>query len=875
MGSRDPTCQVEKRERDASKKLRMTSDSFRRRAGYAFLTLFISALCLSRAWGADSVYRFAPAGGWVLSAKPDYDAPEPTGETSNGSWLLALDRQINVTASGDDSYEYVAVRVSSAAGIEEESQINLKVDPAYQSIDIHFLRLRRGATSIDARPGARITALPQETQVRERIYNGGYNVNVLLADVRPGDVIEYAYTTHSRELMFPGHYAASLTVGWSTPVHWQRVRVRAPLGRPMRAQLSDGSAAPEFIARGAAREFLMEWRDLLSIPGEDNRPTWNSPWPRLYLSDFKDWAEVSHVVDPLFASALRTTAPVAAVAREIAATRESPEQMTLRALQYVQDQVYYVSIAIGRGGYQPAEPDTVLQRRYGDCKDKSVLLVALLAQLHISAQPALVNSRRGRILTDMLPTPFAFDHAIVRVQVGEKTYWVDGTSVKQYTPLSVDAPPDFENALLLGSASDRLVSIPRPASGSRRKEVSVTVDLRDGLDKPGKLSVVTRYLNSMADDMRVRIARQSLERRRADYLDYTTRYYAGAKSAGPLRILDDKARDILELRELYTLDPAFRDGKMTLHADELYGYSETISTTERRAPLALDYPIFVRQKITALMPEEWPVHVEKVRVGNPAFRYQSEVSYSDRKVELTYEYEALKDEVAPAALQKYLADRRAFDDDVGFVLNRNNKLKTEVTARKQGSGALLFFTFLFATAFAAWALPLIYRWNSAPQAPLAGASRGIAGWLLLPAIGAVAAPMTTAIMLLPTVLSPHAGSSLAVPTQVALAAATAILFVAQLSLIRPFFTRRASVPTIYIAVAWLAVACATAVNASRVSEVNPAAGTEFALGFGLRRSAMELALAVIWTLYLRRSQRVRATFQELGPQTPPGAGVLL
>ena len=33
----------------------------------------------------------------------------------------------------------------------------------------------------------RITALPQETELRERIYNGGYNINVLLSDVRVGD----------------------------------------------------------------------------------------------------------------------------------------------------------------------------------------------------------------------------------------------------------------------------------------------------------------------------------------------------------------------------------------------------------------------------------------------------------------------------------------------------------------------------------------------------------------------------------------------------------------------------------------------------------------------------------------------------------------
>ena len=77
-----------------------------------------------------------------------------------------------------------------------------------------------------------------------------------------------------------------------------------------------------------------------------------------------------------------------------------------------------MSISIGPGGYRPASPDTVLSRRFGDCKDKALLLTTILRELGIEAQPALVNSRRGRVLTSALPTPYMFDHAIVRARTG-------------------------------------------------------------------------------------------------------------------------------------------------------------------------------------------------------------------------------------------------------------------------------------------------------------------------------------------------------------------------------------------------------------------------------------------------------------------------
>jgi transglutaminase-like putative cysteine protease len=846
----------------------MTSHFFGCRARFLLLIALIATLPLPRAWAADAAYRFAPAGNWVLPATPEYSAPEPAGETSDGTWLIALDRQINVTANGNDAYQYLAVRVSIAAGVERESQIDLEVDPSYQTIDIHFLRVRRGDTSIDARQDARITVLPQETQLRERIYNGGYNVNILLADVRPGDVVEYAYTTHSRETLFPGHYATSFVVGWSDPVHWHRVRIRAPLGRPMRARLSNSSTAPEFTVRGTARELVLEGHDLAGIPAEDNRPTWYSPWPRLYVSDFKDWAEVARVVDPLYSAATRATPSVVTVAREISATGGSPEQLALKALQYVQEQVSYVSISIGHGGYQPAAPDTVLQRRYGDCKDKSVLLVALLAQLKISAQPALVHTRRGRILPDMLPTPFAFDHAMVRMQIGANTFWVDGTAVKRYAPLSVDGPPDFENALLVGSASERLVAIPRPSPESRLKETFVTVDVRAGAGKPGKLTVLTRYHGSSADTMRAAIARSSLEQRRADYLDYATHYYASAKSAGPLQINDDTARDILDVREIYTLSSPFKTEKskyaLTLHADELYDYSRTISSSERRAPLALDYPVFVRQHITALMPGTWPVHAEKVRVDNPAFRYESDVAYSGSKVELRYEYEALKEEVAPAALPKYLADRKAFDDDVGYTLRQDRTIKQQfIITPKRRPDRWVTFVFLVVTGVALWRLRPLAHWNPAPHVPQIGAPRGIRGWLILPAIGTALGPLMTIDLFMYKVASMPIGNGWTAPVQVALAATTATLFVAQAYLVSLFFRRRTSAPKLYIATAWLAVVCSAAVNAWIVSTQNMGANAAAIFGYRPGRSWIELALALFVTLYLWRSQRVRATFQEV------------
>ncbi len=75
----------------------------------------------------------------------------------------------------------------------------------------------------------------------------------------------------------------------------------------------------------------------------------------------------------------------------------------------------------------PARADETWQRRFGDCKGKTVLLLALLKELGIQAEPALVSLGGGDGLDERLPSLGAFNHVIVRATIGGKVYWLDGT----------------------------------------------------------------------------------------------------------------------------------------------------------------------------------------------------------------------------------------------------------------------------------------------------------------------------------------------------------------------------------------------------------------------------------------------------------------
>ena len=103
----------------------------------------------------------------------------------------------------------------------------------------------------------------------------------------------------------------------------------------------------------------------------------------------------------------------------------------LGALQWVQGEIRYFSVSLGESTHRPHDPAWVVQRRYGDCKDKTYLLVSLLRELGIDAQPMLVSLQSRRMPAKLLPSPEVFDHAIVRVRLQGKSYYLDGTRPAQ------------------------------------------------------------------------------------------------------------------------------------------------------------------------------------------------------------------------------------------------------------------------------------------------------------------------------------------------------------------------------------------------------------------------------------------------------------
>jgi tetratricopeptide (TPR) repeat protein len=295
-----------------------------------------------------------------------------------------------------------------------------------------------------------------------------------------GDVVDLAVTLTRRDPVMRGYSQAEDALSQVGAASHLRIRAVWPASKAIRWRTTVGMPEPKVVRTTDGAELTVDIDDALAPKPPAGAPARYLDVGSLELSQFDTWAAVSALMAPLYAKAetIPADSPLQAEVRRIAAASTDPKRRAEAALRLVQDQVRYAFIGMNLGGYVPADADLTWRRRFGDCKGKTVLLLALLQQLGVSAQPVLVSSG-GDGMDERLPM-LAFDHVIARAQIGGKGYWLDGTRSGD-RDLDDIKVPGFRWALPVQNADAALVRLTQAPLEQPGFESLMRLDASGGL----------------------------------------------------------------------------------------------------------------------------------------------------------------------------------------------------------------------------------------------------------------------------------------------------------------------------------------------------------------------------------------------------------
>ena len=224
------------------------------------------------------------------------------------------------------------------------------------------------------------------------------------------------------------------------------------------------------------------------------------------------------------------------------------------ATKVVQNEVRYMGIEIGPYSHRANDPQKVFNQRYGDCKDKSLLLVSMLQAGGIEAHMVLVNADIKGHIADFIPGSDVFNHAVVVASVNGKQVWVDATIDDQGGEGTNIYFPDYGAGLILKAGMQSLTNIPAEDAGKTVSEEKYTVkDARS----PVAFQVTTTYTAYEADDARDMLASKGMATVEKNYLDYYAKIYSKIESTDSITVKDDVAKDILTTIEHYKITDFF------------------------------------------------------------------------------------------------------------------------------------------------------------------------------------------------------------------------------------------------------------------------------------------------------------------------------
>lgn len=833
-------------------------------------------ILLSWAGGASAAdYRLAPVPAWVTPIAPALDATAPVEQISSGSYFLLGDYQLRAGPGGRTVFRHFAMQALNDKGVDAIANIELLFDPSHESLHLHTLSVIRGGQRIDKLHQAAVRVLQRERELEYRIYDGRKSAHIFLDDIRVGDVVEYAFSVQGANPAFGTHEFGRQTLQWGVPVERLYVRLLLPAGRDMNVVVRNSTRHPASRMSGDHREYVWDESRLAPLIVEGDAPGWFDPYPVLEWSEFADWNAVARWAVPLYAVPERLGPALRAKAAVIEQNAGSRAEKVLAALRLVQGDIRYMGVEIGAGSFVPTAPDTVYDRRFGDCKDKTLLLLSLLRHLGIDAQAALVNTTITRGIGDLQPTPAAFNHVLVQVHLDGRRYWLDPTRSTQ--PGSIDAvyQPDFGRALLVADTTRELSSMKREQGGAAPRRIEARFDARNGFDQPALLTVTTTGNGRDAEETRNLLNTASPDALQKQYLNYYARYYPGLRVAAPMSVSDNPEYNRITVTEHYEIAdfwPRTDDGKReaSFHSPEVMDLLRLPSTTVRHAPVALAPPMDVTLVTEALLPDHWTIKDEQTRIDDPHFTLERSVQGDGRRLILTDHFRSHTDHVQPEAMPGYLANLARAHNSLGYRLfHRPNAAGAPLAERFNWMIALLT---VMLTGALVWLVRRLYRYDPAPHAfdPIP-ALTGLRGWLLLPALSLILLPFRLALDFWSNVgvysvpawaalTHPGSGSYNAfwAPALLFELASTLTLGALALLTLVLFFQRRRSTPLCFIALS-AGVALVQLIGhgfllALPLSEED---GSRLRNPAELIQSVLHLA---IWGTYFVRSRRVKSTF---------------
>ncbi|WP_444924050.1 DUF3857 domain-containing protein [Microbulbifer sp. DLAB2-AF] len=592
--------------------------------------------------------------------------PVESKRPSQGSVRVHLSNsQLRHRGKEQQYYFQIVVEPLNQQGVSEIAELNFSFYPAFQRLQVHDISVQRNGEHLDRLQKDGFKLFQSEQELSNKLYSEQWNALYILEDIRPGDIISYAYTIEGSNPIFARSDFGRLYLSWPQAVDRRFVKISSDKKLNYRFNKREYSVQQSHLQDN--HTYTIDLRDVAGVPMESEYPYWHDPLNYFQYSSYDNWGQVNDWAQNLYQ--IDRTLPESLKNKlDNWRAQLGLEAAVSKAIEYVQEDIRYFGIELGINSHQPRTPQETLEKRYGDCKDKALLLTSMLAHLGVQSYPALVSSSRGRDIGKDIPSPETFNHVINLIELNDREYWVDATASGQGIDIESKGFFNYELALPIAKHTNALKTV-NPSSESVANlsaRIEEQYDI-NAAENRAELQVNSRFSHRKAEQVRQFFLSADTEQIKNSYTNFIAGYYPGVNTSPEITYKDSLQENQLVVSEHYQIGDFAQISSarkiFSLYGSALVPYLSKPQHPIRQSPLALTHPVDIQQSARVNIQGEllWQEELGITTIDNSWFNFTRSAKLENSALQVVYNFKSKVDHVEPQEVPEYLAEFNKLD----------------------------------------------------------------------------------------------------------------------------------------------------------------------------------------------------------------------
>ena len=370
-----------------------------------------------------------PAGDPSVRADTIYRLAVNAADYPDDPYVYLLDDGVvrfEADGRGARTYRQV-VQILTQEGAERWGEQVFSHSAAHEKLTINWVRVLKPDGTVVSEKPTHEQESDSPAAMESPVYSDVKLHRATLGGVVPGVLVDYSYTVETTKPVMPRDFFSAWSVTTGRPTRRSRFLVDVPAS--LTPRIEERNLHFDRRTTEAHGRRVYQWATAevpKPPPAEPFASDSNGVYASVTVGAPEAWSDVARWYAGLARDRYAVTPELDARLADVVKDATSGVDSLRAVHRWVAQDFRYVSISLGIGGYQPRFPAAVLETKYGDCKDKATLFVALAQRMGFRAFPVLLNAT-GTV-DSALPSVGQFDHMIAAVQRPGGYLYVDLTA---------------------------------------------------------------------------------------------------------------------------------------------------------------------------------------------------------------------------------------------------------------------------------------------------------------------------------------------------------------------------------------------------------------------------------------------------------------